>query len=300
MYALDRMRGVLTPSSECRRTASFNYPLQKDRRGNYKVKSGERIRVNMTSDTFLEEADAWRDEMWDVIRKRPDVLFWILTKRPERVVDHLPSDWGSGWDNVVMNVTCENQEMFDKRFTILARIPAQHKGLCLAPLIGPIDVTPACQCGWIDEIAVGGENYENPRIICHEWVEDISKVCDKYRVNFVWHETGTNLVKNGQRFILPYKAEQTKAAFFAGLNRKFYDVHYDLRMPDGTEVEFGREKRYNLSKCLCCSNQLMCNGCSGCGECRSPINLVSKEVFFDRQNAFLRSVNRQDLILEEV
>ena len=44
----------------------------------------------MTSDFFLEEADAWRDEVWDIIRQRPDVRFWILTKRADRIADHLP------------------------------------------------------------------------------------------------------------------------------------------------------------------------------------------------------------------
>ena len=35
----------------------FSYPLLKDRTGHYKIQSGEQIRVCMTSDFFLEEAD---------------------------------------------------------------------------------------------------------------------------------------------------------------------------------------------------------------------------------------------------
>lgn len=46
----------------------------------------------MTSDFFLEEADAWRENIWDIIRYRKDVKFYILTKRAERIKDHLPSD----------------------------------------------------------------------------------------------------------------------------------------------------------------------------------------------------------------
>ena len=45
------------------------------------------IRVCMTSDFFLEEADAWRDEAWSIMRQRPDVKFFLLTKRPQRVRD---------------------------------------------------------------------------------------------------------------------------------------------------------------------------------------------------------------------
>ena len=72
-------------------------PLAKNRKGEYKIKSGELIRVCMTSDFFLEEADAWRIQAWDIMRIRSDVKFFLLTKRPERILSCLPSDWGDGW-----------------------------------------------------------------------------------------------------------------------------------------------------------------------------------------------------------
>lgn len=34
---------------------NFDYPLQKDQNGNYKIKSGEHIRVCMTSDFFCQK-----------------------------------------------------------------------------------------------------------------------------------------------------------------------------------------------------------------------------------------------------
>ena len=172
MYCLDEMRGLEeTVSSEVKRTKNFDYPLKKDRQKNYKVKSGERIMVNMTSDTFIEEADGWRDEMWDIIRQRPDVIFWLLTKRPERIKDHLPKDWGDGWENVSLNVTCENQEMFDKRIPIMIDIPAKHKGICIAPMISAVNITLALKSGKFEEISCGGENYNNPRPCHYEWVK---------------------------------------------------------------------------------------------------------------------------------
>lgn len=64
---------------------NFNYPLQKNRNGHYKIKSGELIRLCLTSDFFLEEADKWRDEVWEMMRIRSDVKFLILTKRIQRV-----------------------------------------------------------------------------------------------------------------------------------------------------------------------------------------------------------------------
>lgn len=50
--------------------------------------------VCMTSDFFLPEADPWRDDAWDMIRMRPDVIFFLLTKRPQRVSACLPGRLG--------------------------------------------------------------------------------------------------------------------------------------------------------------------------------------------------------------
>ncbi len=273
MYFLDKQRGVELSPSVCRRTKSFDYPLKKDRHKQFKVKSGERIRVNMTSDTFLKDADPWRNEMWDVIRQRPDVIFWLLTKRPERIKDHLPADWGDGWENVSMNVTCENQEMFTKRLPYLLDVPAKHKGLCLAPLISDIDLTPALITGQIENVGCGGENYEDPRPCRYEWVKHISDTCAEHKVNFCWYETGTKLIYNDKLYFMPSKDVQSEQAYLAGLNHHFYDIKFDLKHPDGTPVEDPYERLYNIHRCLHCSNSEMCNGCSACGAC-DKIDLV--------------------------
>ncbi len=99
MYFLDEQRGK-SGADIYRTKAGFRYPLARDRQGRYKVQSGEQLRVCMTSDFFLEQADAWRGEAWDIIRQRPDVVFFLLTKRPQRVANCLPPDWGEGWENV--------------------------------------------------------------------------------------------------------------------------------------------------------------------------------------------------------
>ncbi len=289
MYYLDFKRGVEKSSEDVVRTNNFNYPLSKDRHKQYKVKSGERIRVNMTSDTFIDEADSWRDEMWDIVRQRPDVIFWFLTKRPERMIDHLPADWGDGYDNCFMNITCENQEMFDKRYQYLIDLPAKHKGLCLAPLISDIDISPALETGVIKEVAVGGENYNNPRPCDYAWVEHIAKTCAKYRVNFCWYETGTNLVKDDIKYHMPNKQTQGIQAYFAGLNQHYYDIKFDLKLPDGTLLDETSlyKKQYNLNHCMFCSNQKMCNGCSQCGNCGGHEILVSAQEFIQAQYCVL-------------
>ena len=292
MYFLDERRGVSYKSDDVFKTRNFKYPLSRSRDGSYKVKSGEHIRVNMTSDTFVEDADPWREEMWDIVRKRKDVVFWFLTKRPERILSCLPSDWGDGWENVSMNVTCENQEMFDKRIDYLLNLPAKHKGLCLAPLISDIDITKAAASPDVEFIGTGGENYYSPRPCDYAWVKHIADTCRQYRKNFYWYETGTNFWMDGRQYWMPNKQRQSIEAYFAGLNQEYYDVIFHLYDENGNELDDHslHKRMYNLDHCLFCSNQDRCNGCSSCGNCGCHERIVTRRHFKDVQEAAMRCV----------
>ena len=70
--------------------------------------AGERHRVFTCSmsDFFHPGADEWRAEAWEVIKKCTSLDWLILTKRPELAIDRLPTDWGKGYPNVWMGVTC--------------------------------------------------------------------------------------------------------------------------------------------------------------------------------------------------
>lgn len=114
MFKIDAARGA-DGGKIYRVKNSFSLPLKKDRQGNYKIPSGMTIRVCMTSDFFLKEADEWRDAVWQMMRLRPDVHFWLLTKRASRIRECLPPDWGEGYENVSLNVSIENQKRADER-----------------------------------------------------------------------------------------------------------------------------------------------------------------------------------------
>ena len=197
MYYLDSIRDK-NGSDIYRTKAGFKYPLSKDRSGRYKVKSGEMIRVCMTSDFFLEEADQWRDEAWQIISQRPDVKFFLLTKRPERAADHLPWNWGDGWENVMFNVTCENQKRADERIPILLELPFKHKGIMCAPYIGPVSIRKYLPAGQIEQVLCDGENYGGARPCHYEWVKALRDECLEYNVTFVFCGTGRRFVKDGR------------------------------------------------------------------------------------------------------
>jgi protein gp37 len=45
------------------------------------------------SDFFIDKADPWRPEAWEIIRQTPRHTYLVLTKRPERIEDQLPMTW---------------------------------------------------------------------------------------------------------------------------------------------------------------------------------------------------------------
>jgi protein gp37 len=92
------------------------------------------------SDWFVEEADEWRPEAWDVIRKTPHLTYQILTKRPENIMSRLPKDWAEGWPNVWLGTSVESQE-YMWRAEKLLEVPAQTRFLSCEPLLGPLDLS---------------------------------------------------------------------------------------------------------------------------------------------------------------
>ena len=80
VYREDAAFGTATPSNEVRKTASFNLPIKRDRKKNWKFPSGTEFALCFTSDFLIEEADEWRDEIWDIIRQRADCTFFFFTK----------------------------------------------------------------------------------------------------------------------------------------------------------------------------------------------------------------------------
>ena len=267
VYYGDSLRGR-SGADIYRTKTGFRYPLSKDRRGNYKIQSGEMISVCMTSDFFLAEADEWREEAWDMMRIRSDVIFYLLTKRPQRVRDCLPADWGEGRNNVFFNVTCENQKRADERIPILLELPFRHKGVHLAPLLGPIRLGEYLDSGQIELAACGGENYGGKRPCDFEWVKALREECASREITFCFMETGTVFRKDGKQYTIDSKRMQTVQAYRSGMNYQGKPMHFDL--VDSMGFPIPEEKRYVKhfrKKCEECSMKLLCNGCSDCGRC---------------------------------
>ena len=267
VYYIDAMRGR-NGADIYRTKTGFRYPLSRDRAGSYKIQSGEMISVCMTSDFFLEEADAWRDEAWDIMRRRSDVIFLLLTKRPERIPECLPADWGAGWDNIFLNVTVENQKRADERIPLLLDLPFKHKGLHCAPLLGPLSIGGYLDSGQIEQVACGGENYGGSRPCDFEWVQDLQNECASRNITFCFMETGTVFIKDGREYRIRSKQQQNLQAYKSGMTFQGRPMRFELKDSFGRLIpeEDLYVPRY-AKKCEECSFRILCNGCSNCGGC---------------------------------
>ncbi len=148
------------------------------------------------SDFFHRRADEWRGDAWQVIRNRPEHRWLILTKRIERVADHLPEDWGEGYDNVWLGTSIENQAMADKRLPILIGLPAKHRWISAEPLLEEINIKRYLLEGWhklipkITWVIAGGESGPGCRPMKAEWAESIRIQCDIAGTIFFFKQMG--------------------------------------------------------------------------------------------------------------
>lgn len=146
-----------TPTSERRfMTAAWNDPPKWNRAAQ---KAGRPAFVFCASmaDVFedvpehvREQTAAARVRLWALIRDTPWLVWLLLTKRPERVVQTVPVSWlmetdsasGDGWpSNVWIGTTVEDQEHAEKRLPHLLDVPAVRHFVSYEPALGPVDFT---------------------------------------------------------------------------------------------------------------------------------------------------------------
>ncbi len=217
VFREDAAFGAPHPTTEVRRTSSFGLPLRRDRAKNYKYPPGTEFALCFTSDFLIEDADECRDEIWKIIRERSDCSFFFFTKRIDRLEQCLPPDWGTGYENVAVGCTVENQQMADRRLPVFLTLPINHRLIVVAPMLGPVDLTPYLNRDMIEEVSVGGESGKYARPLDYEWVLDLHRQCRLNGIPFCFHQTGSYLIKDGLRYHIP-RQHQHSQANRAGLN----------------------------------------------------------------------------------
>ena len=215
VYRGDARREV--DSSVVVRTKNFDLPLRKKRNGEFKIPPGTFVYTCFTSDFFVEDADKWRAEAWEMIRCRSDLHFMMITKRIDRFSDCLPDDWGDGYDNVTICCTVENQTCADYRLPIYKRAPIKHKIIICEPLLERIDLSTYAVGEWIEQIVAGGESGYEARPCDFEWVMDLRRICVENKVEFWFKQTGSKFVKDGKTYNVKRQFQHSQARK-AGIN----------------------------------------------------------------------------------
>ncbi|MBQ4227869.1 MAG: DUF5131 family protein, partial [Clostridia bacterium] len=172
-----------------------------------------------------------------------------------------------GWENVMFNVSCENQRRADERIPILLTLPFKHKGLMCAPLIGPVSIAQYLPSGQIEQVLCDGENYGGARPCRYEWVKQLHDECSGYDVTFVFCGTGRRFIKDGKCYRLEGSVQSEQAAR-SGLSFAGKPIDFKLTSPLGKPIP--KEELYRPffgARCQRCGMQLICNGCSRCGKC---------------------------------
>ena len=208
-YVYRRDESVGRDASVVKKTQNFNLPIKKTRDGLYKIPSGSYFNTCFSSDFFHPDADEWRKDAWDMMRIRSDCHFFMITKRPERVKDLLPADWGKGWEHVTIAVTCENQAMADKRLPIYLSLPLKEYDVMVEPMLSAVNLLPYIKN--IDSVSVGGESGPDARACDYNWVLDLHDQCIENGVSFSYHQTGAKLIKDGKLYQIPRRQQHSQA-----------------------------------------------------------------------------------------
>lgn len=186
-----------------RRTSEANWrkPLKWDKEAKAK---GERARVfcSSLSDVFEDHPaiqEQWRQDLFHLIAKTPNLDWLLLTKRPENAVAWLPwvdphmFPYGGAepWSNVWIGTTVENQQMADERIPQLLTTPAAVRFLSCEPILGPINLRSETiknvahqvkgldQLGYppIDWVIAGGESGPGYRSMNLDWARSLRDQC---------------------------------------------------------------------------------------------------------------------------
>lgn len=156
-------------------------------------RAGIRQRVFCASlaDVFDPEVpDAWRDDLFQLIKRTPNLDWMLLTKREFEMANFFSNfrDRQWPWPHVALGVTIESYEN-SKRGNILSLMPAARRFVSIEPMLSDIN----CD-GWIasvDEVIVGGESGPDARTIPQPIVvRRIRDLCMAYGVSFCFKQWG--------------------------------------------------------------------------------------------------------------
>ena len=206
-YVYRRDKSIGKDSNIVYKTRSFNLPISKNKKGEYKYKTGTTFATCFSSDFFIEEADGWRKEALDIIKERSDCDFFLITKRPERILKVMnPKDY----PNLAIACTMENNKRFEERIKTYLDIDMEYHGIMIEPMLEEINLDKY-DLSNVDQISIGGESGPNARVLDFNWVKKIHDYCKKNKIDFYFHQTGAKIIVDNKLYNIPRNKQHSQA-----------------------------------------------------------------------------------------
>lgn len=171
-----------------------------------------RIFCSSLADVFEDhpQVEEARENLFTLIKETPNLIWMLLTKRPENIEKMIPWTWskqhGNGVpENVRFGVSIGNQKQFDEMWPVMEaamyRLGAPYF-LSMEPLLGAVDfalfdnsiMEPGGSMGRSRHlpsyIIVGGESGNKARPMHPEWVDKIKNQCLLFDIKFHFKQWG--------------------------------------------------------------------------------------------------------------
>jgi protein gp37 len=174
------------PGEPRARTSAANWkqPLRWNRQA---AERGKPLRVFCSSlaDVFDNEVpQAWRDDLWALIRETPNLRWMLLTKRIGNAPKMLPGDWP--YPNAGLGSTIVTQAEWDRDYPKLAAVPASFHFVSDEPTLDYIDIGDARP----DWIITGGESGPGFRPLDMSIVRHMRDQCARNGITFHHKQNG--------------------------------------------------------------------------------------------------------------
>jgi protein gp37 len=197
-----------------RKAMSENYWKQPLKWNKEAEKAGNKARVFCASmaDVFEHHHDTYKHRLrlFDIIESTPNLIWQLLTKRPENIRLLTPVMWYLDWPkNVWIGTSVENQEAAKTRIPHLLKIPSNVRFLSCEPLLGPLRlreyfnaetfyargpdgqlVTKTYFNPDIHWVIAGGESGPGARPMDKQWLLQLMYDCTTANVPFFFKQWG--------------------------------------------------------------------------------------------------------------
>ncbi len=202
--ALAKRYGYDVWGNTSRRPMSENYwkqPLVWDKRA---TKNGWREKVFCGSMCdWAEEHPDLREPRRrlcrDLIPATPNLDWLLLTKRPQNIIDFVPTEWrahkfGKVPTNVWLGTSAEDQKNFDARQAAMAKVDYLLQPpvifFSVEPMLGPVDISALKARKWEAKLWIicGGESGKDFRPMDLSWARSLRDQCKEMDIPFYFKQ----------------------------------------------------------------------------------------------------------------